>query len=86
MLCRGVPAPQCCTGSLSAACCLRCLLQALDAALGMLYLHSRPVPVLHRDLVGGLASWICFALHALLCKEVGRQRRSRLSSWVRCLC
>lgn len=24
--------------------------QALDAARGMLYLHSRPVPVLHRDL------------------------------------
>ena len=39
----------------------------------MLYLHRRSVPVLHRDLVRGLASWECLALHALLCREGGRQ-------------
>lgn len=26
------------------------MLQLLDAALGMLYLHNRPTPLIHRDL------------------------------------
>ena len=48
--CTCTPAPcRCCAVFHSTAMHLPSL-QALDAARGMLYLHSRPVPVLHRDL------------------------------------